>query len=55
MSDPQQAAEAAKVAAQVINDYGADSDQAVGALSAVVDGVEAARASGHTDDDIRNA
>ncbi|MFH8797685.1 hypothetical protein [Streptomyces sp. NPDC017941] len=54
MSDPQSAMDAAKLAAQAINDYGVESEEAVGAMEAALSAAEQACAAGYSADDIRN-
>ena len=47
------AVDAAKAAAQVINDYGADSDEAAGAVEAAIVTADGAKAAGATNDEIK--
>ncbi|MGW6009689.1 hypothetical protein [Streptomyces sp. NPDC055210] len=51
----QAAANATAVATQAINDFGADSTEATGALTAAKVAVATARSHGASDDDIRAA
>ncbi|MFH8797586.1 hypothetical protein [Streptomyces sp. NPDC017941] len=55
MPDAQSAADAIRIAAQVVNDYGTDAPQAYDAVDAAVGAVLDARTAGVTDDEIRNA